>query len=296
MAIFDALKDKLGQIVMPENLIGPATNGDPFPSAATARQSVSQQQGSGMADLAARPETMALKVDASVNTIEIGENIFVSGEISGTGNVVRIGATRNPQKIVLRIHGNNNEIVIGQRSLMNSLLVEVGNKRWHSSRTRLTIGSFFSIGSGGRFLLPNSGNVITIGDRCMFSKSVQLRGGEYPHLIFDKETGRYLDESDGIVIGDHAWIGERAFIAKAVTIPSDCIVGAHSVVTRRFTEEHTVIAGNPAQVVKRGVQWVATEHVLAAEHPDLQASFMKSRISEINRTEAEADVTAAKQS
>lgn len=296
MAIFDALKDKLGQIAMPDNSMATAANGDPGRSASLAEQASSKQQGFSMVDLATRPETMALKADASVNTIEIGDNIFVSGEISGTGNVVRIGATRNPQKIVLRVHGNNNEIVIGQRSLMNSLVVEVGNKRWRSSRTRLAIGKFFSIGSGGRFLLPNSGNVITIGDRCMFSKSIQLRGGEYPHLIFDKETGRYLDESDGIVIGDHAWIGEGAFIAKAVTIPADCIVGAHSVVTRRFTEEHTVIAGNPAQVVKRGVQWVATEHVLAAEHPDLQASFMKSRISEINRAEMEADAVVTERS
>lgn len=98
----------------------------------------------------------------------------------------------------------------------------------------------------------------------MFSSSVQLRGGEYPHLIFGKETGQYLDQPEGIFVGNHAWIGEGVFIAKAVTIPAESIVGARSVVTKRFDEENTVIAGNPARVVKRGVQWVANEFVLAA--------------------------------
>ena len=238
----------------------------------------------------AEPVNMAvapsLIADFSANTIEIGENITVIGEVRGRGNVIRIEGTRNPQRIVLRVYGNGNTVSIGKRSLMHNLLVEIGTKRWRSSRTRLQIGEYFSIGSKGRFILPNSGNVIEIGNQCMFSSSVQIRAGEYPHLIFDKESGAYLDESEGIFIGDHVWVGEEVFIAKAVSIPSECIVGARSVVTKRFTEENAVIAGNPARVVKRGVQWVSTEFMLDAAYPDLRLTFDKARISQINRAEA----------
>lgn len=230
---------------------------------------------------------LRLTGDLDSNQIKIGENIVIIGEIRGHGNVIQIEGTRNPQKIYVNIHGNHNRLVIGRRSLMQSLRVDIGSRRWLSSHSRLIIGEHFSIGSKGRFLLPNSGNVIEIGNHCMFSSSVQLRGGEYPHLIFDKETGENLDQSEGIYIGDHAWIGEGVFIAKSVTIPSDTIVGARSVVTKRFAEQNTVIAGNPARVVKRGVQWVANEFVLEARHPDLVDKFREPRTSRLKAEEPE---------
>nr|WP_280924932.1 MULTISPECIES: acyltransferase [unclassified Ciceribacter] len=53
-----------------------------------------------------------------------------------------------------------------------------------------------------------------------------------------------------IRIGDYAWIGFDAVILKGVTIGEGAVVGARSVVTRDV-EPWTVVAGNPAQVVKR---------------------------------------------
>lgn len=233
-----------------------------------------------------------LSGDVEANQIEVAANIALTGEIRGRGNIVRIGDTRNLQKVHLIIHGNGNVVTIGRRSLLQSLRIEIGSKRWCSSRSRLTIGENFSIGSRGRFLLPNSGNVVEIGDNCMFSNSVQLRGGEYPHLIFDKETGANLDLSDGIFIGNHVWVGEGAFLGKSVSIPDDCIVGARSVVTKRFDQSNAVIAGNPARLVKSGVQWVANEFVLQADHPDLLDEFSDSQLNRINLAERENGVAA----
>lgn len=226
-----------------------------------------------------------LEGDLEANSIRIGENITLVGAVHGTGNVIRIAGTRNPQKVHLTIYGNNNRVAIGARSLMQSLRIEFGSPRWPCSRARLRIGKGFSIGSQSRLILANSGNVIQIGDHCMFSSGITVRGGEYPHLVFDKETGAYLDVSEGIFIGDHVWIGEGAFIGKAVTIPNECIVGTKSVVTKRFTEENCVIAGNPARIVKRGVQWVAHELLLKQDFPEWHKSFQKTRVGKINRTE-----------
>jgi acetyltransferase-like isoleucine patch superfamily enzyme len=281
MSIFNALKELFRK--------SSSSDGQPW---ANVRASGVQDQAvatpvSGTVNQAqsASSSTSGLSAHFDVNTIEIGQNIILSGQVWGEGNVIRIEGTRNPQRIHLSVHGNNNRIVIGKRSLMNNLAVEIGSQRWPSSRTSLSIGEYFSIASGGRFILPNSGNVVEIGDHCMFSKSVQLRGGEFPHMIFDKATGAYLDESGGIFIGDHAWIGEGVFIGKAVTIPRECIVGARSVVTKRFSEENVVIAGNPARIVKRGVQWVSTEYAIDAEYPELSASFHASRTNQINLAE-----------
>jgi len=49
---------------------------------------------------------------------------------------------------------------------------------------------------------------------------------------------------------DHSWIGQDAAILKGVTIGKGAIVGAFSVVTRDV-EPWTVVAGNPARLVRR---------------------------------------------
>ena len=53
-----------------------------------------------------------------------------------------------------------------------------------------------------------------------------------------------------IVIEDRAWIGFNAIILKGVTIGEGSVVAAGAVVTKDV-EPYTVVAGNPARVVKR---------------------------------------------
>jgi galactoside O-acetyltransferase len=53
-----------------------------------------------------------------------------------------------------------------------------------------------------------------------------------------------------ITICDRAWIGFDAVILKGVTIGEGAVVGARSVVARDV-EPYTVVAGNPATVVRR---------------------------------------------
>ena len=53
-----------------------------------------------------------------------------------------------------------------------------------------------------------------------------------------------------MVIGDDVWIGAGAIILKGVTIGERSIVGAGAVVTRGVPAD-SVVAGNPAQIVRR---------------------------------------------
>lgn len=227
--------------------------------------------------------------DIDDNVIELGENITLTGVIRGQGNVIRIAASRDLQTLNLHIHGNDNTVTIGARSVLQNLRVEIGSERWRCSRSRLIIGNGFTIASQGRFILPNSGNIVEIGNDCMFSSNIIVRGGEYPHLIFDRETGDYLDVSEGIFIGDHVWVGDGAFVGKSVTLPAHSIVGTRSVVTKRFDETHCVIAGNPARIVKRAVQWVANEFTLEREFPLGHDAFAQTEVDQINRAERERD-------
>ena len=57
-------------------------------------------------------------------------------------------------------------------------------------------------------------------------------------------------DSKPIVIEDNVWIGEYAMILKGVTVGEGSIVAAHAVVTKDVPP-YSIVAGNPARVVKK---------------------------------------------
>ena len=75
-------------------------------------------------------------------------------------------------------------------------------------------------------------------------------------VLMDADTGELLnDQPQGVLIGDHCWIGQGATFTKNAIIPANTVVGLQSVVTKSFREEFTALAGNPAKVIKKGVKW-----------------------------------------
>jgi acetyltransferase-like isoleucine patch superfamily enzyme len=199
-------------------------------------------------------------VDGADNQVEIGQNVQLAGVIIGNRNKVRV---LTGHRSVMRIHinGDDNVIDVATGSSIDGLFVSCGNHE-RANKTLLQIGKNFSIEHGGRVYLYNSRSRCNIGENCLFSREIIIRCGESPHLLFDGASGRYLDVSDGVYVGDHVWVGEQAYITKRARIASESIVAARAVVTRSFSVEHSVLAGNPANVVRSGVQWIRNRHHL----------------------------------
>ena len=98
-------------------------------------------------------------------------------------------------------------------------------------------------------------NSISIGKDCMFSTEIYLCPSD-GHKIFDVEKNEVLNNKPPeVIIGNHVWLAARVCITKNVHLPNNCIVGMASVVTRSFDTENIVIAGNPAKIIKTGVNW-----------------------------------------
>lgn len=67
---------------------------------------------------------------------------------------------------------------------------------------------------------------------------------------FDGDVWKWKHSaSSPIVIEDNVWVGEYAAILKGVTIGTGAIVASHAVVTKDVPP-YTIVAGNPARVVK----------------------------------------------
>lgn len=198
---------------------------------------------------------MPFDFDAEKNSCSIGENVRLEGFIKGKHNTVVIDPPTHECRIDLRISGNHNNVHIRAPFAIKGLNIRIGN-HVPAHQTTLDIGEGFSIEGAGNFLLYNSGNTLKIGANCMFSNTVTVRCGDSPHLLFDKETGEYLDISEGVFIGDHVWVGERVYITKRASIANESVAAACAVVTKCFGEEHAVLAGNPAKIVRRNAQWI----------------------------------------
>ena len=74
------------------------------------------------------------------------------------------------------------------------------------------------------------------------------------HSITD-EKGERVNQSQDIIIGNHVWIGQGAYLLKGTIIPDNCIVGARALVSKPFRDTQSIIAGIPAKVVKENVHW-----------------------------------------
>ena len=82
----------------------------------------------------------------------------------------------------------------------------------------------------------------------------EARKGEKRPWIFD-DKGKIVNFPSDVEIGNHCWIGLAVLILKGVKMSHGSIVGARSVVTKQFEEPKVIIAGNPALIRKRNIEW-----------------------------------------
>lgn len=81
-------------------------------------------------------------------------------------------------------------------------------------------------------------------DKVEFGKCVILGGRNSSLWTHNRQMTK------GIDVGDYSYLGSEIRIAPGGSIPSKCIVGLGSVVTRPFDREFHLIAGVPASEVK----------------------------------------------
>lgn len=165
----------------------------------------------------------------------------------GTNNtiIVRTLSTDSSLKTRIDISMSYDHTLIVDR-------VKPGSKLGISFKGR---GSFCSIGANTFFSSVNlylrEGKNIFIGRDCLFSTNVSIWNSD-SHSILDKNGVPY-NRAEDVVISDSVFVGQNAHILKGVHISSNSVVGAMSLVTRKFDKEKVIIAGNPARVVSEQI-------------------------------------------
>lgn len=162
-----------------------------------------------------------------------------------TNNRITVGPGFRNRGLVVMVVGHGNELRIGADVAWGGLITLYGD------------GLVVEIGdrcdAKGVRLIAHHADV-RIGADCLFAKDIEIRSSDI-HKLRDRASGERLNPPAPVAIGRQVWVAGGAFIGKGVTVPDGCVVGAHAVLTRPFTEPDCVLAGQPARVVRQGVVW-----------------------------------------
>jgi len=132
-----------------------------------------------------------------------------------------------------------NEFRLGEKSIVeiNAIINNgVGN---------VLIGNDCIVGMSSTIIGP-----ATIGNHVMIAQHVVLSGLNHDYQDINLPIKSQGVSKLPIFIGDETWIGANSIITAGVTIGKHCVVAGGSVVTRDVPD-YTVVAGNPARILKQ---------------------------------------------
>lgn len=184
------------------------------------------------------------------NIIDKLRNKYKKVRIRGLNNVIRKNSN---VKVNIFIYGDNNKVILDESITDFYGEIQIGMPDCPANNCTLTVGKN-TTSNGIRIWLVEDNSVVEIGEDCMFSFNVSVDCSD-THSIFDCETKEILNIGKYVKIGNHVWVGRNVCICKNTTIPDNCVIGAGSIITKKFDKPNCIIAGVPAFKKKTNINW-----------------------------------------
>ena len=149
-----------------------------------------------------------------------------------------------------------------------------GNVKFHpgvkfciGKNATMTVGNHVGFGANAKIVCSKS---ITIGNDVRVSWSSQIFDTDF-HFLYNIEKDKYYPNTKPITIGDNVFIGNNCTLAKGTVLPNGCGVSCVSKTAGDFTKdgENLLISGNPAVIVKKGVNFSS------GWYPQIEANIAK---------------------
>ena len=127
-----------------------------------------------------------------------------------------------------------------------------------------------------------------IGKFCSIAARVSIGGGAHDldavstspvfnkgHNIFGRNLGNIpFSPFKTTKIGNDVWIGNRAIVLQGVRIGDGAVIGAGAVVTKDV-EPYTIVAGNPARVIRKRFDEETIDRLLRSKWWDMSDKELK---------------------
>lgn len=170
-------------------------------------------------------------------------------DIKGVNNYVSIGVDSILNDVSIRIRGNNNKLIFGDKCVIGeecSFWIEGNN-------VSINIGNLCTFTQKVHFCAQEDFTSIVVGDDCMFSNDIIVRTSD-SHPIYDMNSGKRINPPCNVVIGNHVWIAPTSKIMKGARIGNNSIIGSNTMVNG-FVPNNSLAVGYPSKVVKENIKW-----------------------------------------
>lgn len=198
------------------------------------------------------------------NNVRFGENVLL--QCKGFSQIV-IGDDCFIDDNVSLVSEDCSKIIIKEKSVINkysaiaakndsTITLNQGNCIGTGSEIAVGGMSILTIGDNTDFdrsliLRANKGTRVEIGEDCMFSYNVSIRGSQGHEIIREGVTS---SNKEHVIIGKHVWIGMNVSILPGTIIGDGSVVGAASLLNKEYGS-NKLIVGNPAICKKNEIEW-----------------------------------------
>jgi acetyltransferase-like isoleucine patch superfamily enzyme len=151
-----------------------------------------------------------------------------------------------------RLRIGRDAVLLGRIRIKQGTRVHLGDRVRIRQRVSFTGGGTVAVGSdtllNGCWIIAASR--VQIGEFCLVS-DCGITDTDYHHLHPERRHDPPTSATTApVTVGRNVWIGLRALVLKGVSVGDDSVVGAAAVV-RSDVPARCVVAGNPAEIVKR---------------------------------------------
>ena len=168
--------------------------------------------------------------------------------IEGNNNEVEISQIKNKGSLYIEINGNDNKIKLDDIGIVDNLCINISE---NCKGANIYVGKDTTFWNTTLQTCDDYSS-IDIGKDCMFSYKTTIFNTD-GHCVL--QDGKLVNRAKNLIIGNHVWVGYEAVVLKNSKINDNSIVGYRALVSGSFDEKNAVIAGIPAKIVKRGINW-----------------------------------------
>ncbi len=144
----------------------------------------------------------------------------------------------------------------------NRTVLKVSGNIYFKGRAKIGLGTKLIVDGelrlGERFGVTGDALIIcekkiTIGNNARIAwQTIIMDTDQHPILDVNNNL---INEAKEIIIGNNVWLGARCFVLKNTKIQDGCIIAANTTLTKSFTNEHSIIGGNPPIILKENIRW-----------------------------------------